>query len=152
MNRILLSVFDVAHNCLFPQFWNDGICDDINNEPECHFDGGDCCNENSHFGLCHDCVCYNFDGFQHSLDNCSEPQLVGDGMCDDLTNTPECQYDQGDCCLDSVLNLYCTHCICYLPYGDEELVYKQIEGSFGVFRQFSVAYLVARSEYKQKGH
>lgn len=40
---------------------------------------------------------YPMDGFNYS--NCSivVPCYVGDGVCDDEHNTPECNYDRGDC-------------------------------------------------------
>ena len=53
--------------CLDPQYdicfnaslMNDGICHDGNNKPECHWDGGDCC-DNGQPGwddYCSDCQC-----------------------------------------------------------------------------------------------
>ena len=33
-------------SCGNPQWFNDGYCDDENNNPGCNFDGGDCCNNN----------------------------------------------------------------------------------------------------------
>ena len=37
---------------------------------------------------------------------------VGDGSCDDGVNIPECNYDNGDCCLPNPLTMYCTLCLC----------------------------------------
>ena len=41
---------------------------------------------------------------------------VGDGFCDDQTNSPECYFDGGDCCVTNVNpnvnNLLCTTCEC----------------------------------------
>ena len=37
---------------------------------------------------------------------------IGDGICDDLTNNMECNYDGGDCCLDPINDLYCSECQC----------------------------------------
>ena len=34
-------------SCGNPQWFNDGYCDDENNNPGCNFDGGDCCNNNN---------------------------------------------------------------------------------------------------------
>ena len=45
--------------------------------------------------------------------NCSNQHWVGDGYCDDVTNNNECNYDGGDCCLDTVNTQYCTECICH---------------------------------------
>ena len=38
---------------------------------------------------------------------------IGDGWCDDVTNTAECGYDGGDCCGDEVDTDYCNECICH---------------------------------------
>lgn len=102
----------------------DAICDFSNNNADCGFDGGDCC----------ECTCVD------SGDNtcgeggtgffCSDPEAaqncgptpsptasptagptaslypdcagylphVGDGYCDELTNNADCEFDGGDCC------------------------------------------------------
>ena len=33
---------------------------------------------------------------------CIHKDWIGDGFCDDLTNTPGCNYDGGDCCLGTI--------------------------------------------------
>ena len=43
---------------------------------------------------------------------CNPSGWVGDGICDDLTNTMQCNYDGGDCCLDPVNTQYCSECQC----------------------------------------
>ena len=43
---------------------------------------------------------------------CNNPNWIGDGYCDDVTNTMECNYDGGDCCLDPVNIQYCSECQC----------------------------------------
>ena len=43
------------------------------------------------------------------------PTLVGDGYCDDVTNTADCNYDGGDCCLDAIQTNFCFNCICLDP-------------------------------------
>ena len=47
----------------------------------------------------------------------SMTQWVGDGICDDITNIFECDYDGGDCCMsDIILEVntdLCTECLCY---------------------------------------
>ena len=40
------------------------------------------------------------------------PIWVGDGYCDDITNIPQCNYDNGDCCGNAVNTKYCLRCIC----------------------------------------
>ena len=52
---------------------------------------------------------YSFSGF------CQYYSLIGDGLCDDETNTEQCDYDGGDCCVDEVLTSYCTLCECLAP-------------------------------------
>ena len=37
---------------------------------------------------------------------------VGDGFCDDATNTESCDYDGGDCCGADVITFTCTQCLC----------------------------------------
>ena len=36
----------------------DGYCDDSTNIKECNYDGGDCCNVNSWYLYCKDCICH----------------------------------------------------------------------------------------------
>ena len=86
-----------------------GYCDDILNNEDCEYDGGDCCG----------CTCV--DGptficgqgwFQCEDPTCLDPNLlaelpdcggnllgVNDGACDAYNNNEECGYDGGDCCL-----------------------------------------------------
>ena len=39
--------------------------------------------------------------------------MRADGHCDDLCNYPEMNFDDGDCCLDTIDNTYCVDCFCY---------------------------------------
>ena len=39
--------------------------------------------------------------------------LVGDGLCDDVTNTNVFEFDGGDCCLQNAIKGDCISCICY---------------------------------------
>ena len=43
---------------------------------------------------------------------CSQPVLVGDGYCNDITNIQQCDFDGGDCCGSCILTDYCTNCSC----------------------------------------
>ena len=36
---------------------SDGLCDDINNNPSCDYDGDDCCGYNVEMHYCYDCNC-----------------------------------------------------------------------------------------------
>jgi hypothetical protein len=51
---------------------------------------------------------------------CLVPQWVSDGTCDDITNTPECDYDGDDCCLDEIDTEYCTDCLCKMYWTEFE--------------------------------
>ena len=85
----------------------------MNNIPECYFDGGDCCDTESSRFFCQDCICYVQE--KTDLGQCSDPDLVGDSFCHDSTNTPECDYDGGDCCQDYLFPIFCQDCLCYKP-------------------------------------
>ena len=43
-----------------------------------------------------------------------------DGFCDDPNNTPECEYDGGDCCGADVSLDFCTQCECLDPNVQQE--------------------------------
>ena len=69
------------------------FCNDETNNPDCNYDGGDCCVVNANTNSCSDCYC-------HFLETCAAGYhpLVGNGFCNDGTNIAECDYDGGDCC------------------------------------------------------
>ena len=48
------------------------------------------------------------------LPPCNYETWVGNGFCDDLANTMECNYDGGDCCGFCVNEEYCNNCECLL--------------------------------------
>lgn len=50
---------------------------------------------------------------QNTTLSCPNTEWSGDQVCDDLTNTLECDFDGGDCCLDSIDDSQCNECICY---------------------------------------
>jgi hypothetical protein len=70
-----------------------GFCNDETNNPDCNYDGGDCCVVNANTTHCSDCAC-------HIQDTCvaGYHPLVGNGFCDPDNNIAECNYDGGDCC------------------------------------------------------
>ena len=37
----------------------------------------------------------------------------GDGYCDDSNNNADCDFDDGDCCLNPVITQFCNECWCY---------------------------------------
>merc|ERR1711976_183948 len=102
-------------NCEIQHWFGDNYCDDENNNPECGYDGGDCCGDNVNTQYCSEFECLEFppettqapDG-----SNCEIPHWFGDNYCDDENNNSECGYDGGDCCGDKVNTMYCSECKC----------------------------------------
>ena len=115
----------------------DGFCNDETNNPECNYDGGDCCGSCVVKQYCSDCECLGGentgndlsspsigDGICHDdnniadcnydgLDCCSvSTDLIGNGFCNDETNNPYCNYDGGDCCLFNPNTEQCSQCLC----------------------------------------
>ena len=39
---------------------------------------------------------------------------IGDAFCNDDANTAQCDYDNGDCCLYNIQDVFCDTCICHL--------------------------------------
>jgi len=99
------------------QWIGDSLCDDQNNNPECDFDGGDCCQEDAADGwdnYCQICKCFDFPETTQAPDgsNCVAPHWFGDNICDDENNNSECGYDGGDCCGNDVNTDFCSECEC----------------------------------------
>ena len=117
-------------------FIGDGVCNDETNIAGCNYDGGDCCGYNITSEHCTECTCIHQEtclaGVNHAfvgdgvcndetnipecdyddLDCCLNPNLVSDGICNDGTNNPDCNYDGGDCCLMNVNTDSCSECNC----------------------------------------
>ena len=50
---------------------------------------------------------------------CPYEFLMNDGICDDKSNTYQCDFDGGDCCRkDSIMDL-CLQCQCFSKYSFE---------------------------------
>ena len=45
------------------------------------------------------------------IPGCDE-EGVGNGLCDDVFNRPECDFDGGDCCLPTINEFHCLKCVC----------------------------------------
>ncbi len=100
-------------DCLFPYFVGDGSCQGIMNTEQCAYDGGDCCLDTLSFS-CSECVldsCHcHITGYSYCNAStngvndvsCEFPQSIGNEVCLSFSNTAECNYDGGDCCLDPV--------------------------------------------------
>jgi hypothetical protein len=78
-----------------------GLCNDETNNPDCNYDGGECCVVNANTNACSECEC-------HLIETCAAGYhpLVGNGFCNDDTNIAECDYDGGDCCGPAVSCTY----------------------------------------------
>lgn len=96
----------------------DRMCDHVNNNEECGYDGGDCCPCDC--DGCSSSSSFNYHaGYVTSLDGgfrCLNPESdcvdrvavmypdcagylsVGNGECDRMNNNEACSYDGGDCC------------------------------------------------------
>ena len=48
---------------------NDGLCDDMNNNEACKYDGGDCCGVNVNRHFCIECKCISKGTFNNYVDN-----------------------------------------------------------------------------------
>ena len=51
---------------------------------------------------------------QFQISVCPFLDLLENGFCNDEANTPDCNYDGGDCCLSYPNKEYCIHCTCHL--------------------------------------
>ena len=104
---LLITIFSHL-GCPHHFLIGDEFCNDLTNNVECNYDGGDCCVDiNNEF--CTDCTCY-------LIENCAAgftPSVVGDGFCNDETNSANCNYDGGDCCGYTVNTDFCSDCICH---------------------------------------
>ena len=71
----------------------DGFCNDETNNPDCNYDGGDCCGSCVVTEHCTDSQCLGGE-----TGNDIPNALIGNGFCNIETNNAECNYDGGDCC------------------------------------------------------
>ncbi|CAM9340740.1 unnamed protein product [Ectocarpus sp. 13 AM-2016] len=92
--------------------FGDGFCDDNNNNEQCGYDGGDCCECTcvvstvwSTESSCTEFACIDptapcaddDDITADAVESCTVDNL-GDGICDTSNNIEICGYDGGDCC------------------------------------------------------
>jgi hypothetical protein len=60
------------------------------------------------------CVCLIKMTCLFTITACEHPSWINDRICDDLSNTEECQFDGGDCCLvDQTITKVCIICLCH---------------------------------------
>ena len=94
-----------------------GRCDPDYNNPECCYDGGDCCEHTCVSTQSYPCGMSGYNCLDTSSPPappapciafpyfCSWPDSVGDGACDgDGNNNEGCCYDGGDCCEHTCVN------------------------------------------------
>ena len=43
-----------------------------------------------------------------------DKKWIGDGICDDEVNLFKCAFDEGDCCLNEIVDTNCYKCICHI--------------------------------------
>jgi len=113
--------------CAKPDWQGDGTCDDMNNLKHCSWDRGDCCGKDVDRDYCDKCECLDPLKQQPSTTTknpaCGASDYVGDNVCDDNNNNAGCNYDGGDCCVETVeggvvIEEHCDKCYCKDPrYG-----------------------------------
>ena len=86
-----------------PDMFGDGYCDRELNNPECEYDGGDCCSSarpdwGKHCGDGCDCLDPRDNPKPANCKNEQFAELAGNDVCNNELNNPECRYDDGDCC------------------------------------------------------
>ena len=119
-----ITTTDIYGGC-YP-YWKvgDGWCDDDANIYICNYGGGDCCGGITDY--CYVCQCigggvpgggWGTTAPPTDSGACYQPSWLGDGYCDDSTNSEVCQYDGGDCCGSNVNSQYCSECLCLDPSG-----------------------------------
>ena len=56
-------ISDEASKCAIQDLYQDGLCDDVNNNAGCYYDGGDCCGCPGEVkaGTCSRCLCFDPD-------------------------------------------------------------------------------------------
>lgn len=112
----------------FVEFIADGDCDDLNNNANCGYDGGDCCPCTCSNGtyVCgdsgYDCqdpsvVCHTSSPTSGDYEDCDGfLNMIADGYCDPQTNNLDCGWDGGDCCPCTCENGTFT-CGAEIPYN-----------------------------------
>ena len=87
----------------------DGFCQDLTNNEECDFDGGECCGSCVNTKYCNDCKCVG-EQIGEVADNNA---FFSNDNCQDELNNAQCNYDGFDCCASyNRNNEYCSQCDC----------------------------------------
>lgn len=116
----------IACGTLVHWYIGDDTCDDNINNEKCYYDHGDCCLNEIDDHKCTECICHE-DGTRHPSrfgttteepNPCADYHYIGDGVCDDSTNNEVCDFDGNDCCIDEIVDYFCSDCICHPPILD----------------------------------
>lgn len=99
-----------SHVCR-PQLIGDRVCHEPCNQEMTQFDGGDCCLPLIVNFYCSKCICHAKQK-THFSRFCLNEFMIGDGICDDGCNGENYNFDSGDCCLTTIIDLNCQHCLC----------------------------------------
>ncbi len=59
--------------------------------------------------------------------------LIGDGVCDEITNVKKCLYDGGDCCREDKNTEICRKCTCLLSVDPEKLAQRMTDNQVGLY-------------------
>ena len=119
----------------------DGFCNDGTNNPECNYDGGDCCGSCVVKQFCSYCQCLEGDNTGNGV---SSPS-IGDGVCHDDNNVADCNYDGGDCC--SIGNNLIGNGFCNIETNNAECNY---DGGDCCGPDVSCKYQLIRVKIKRK--
>lgn len=103
---------ETRHRSIFCHFEDigNGQCNDECNLKAHGYDGFDCCLSTIHDYFCISCICH--------LNNKRHPagctyEMQTDIYCDDVCSTQEFAFDNGECCAETILDDFCTDCLCY---------------------------------------
>ena len=98
-----------------------GYCNDEANNPDCYYDGGDCCKISVNTDYCSECKCYHEETCIAGMN-----PLVQDGFCHDETNNEACNFDGGDCCTSCINSHYCSNCTCFGEVSLDEVLNEEV--------------------------
>ena len=58
--------------------------------------------------------------------------MIGDGICDEITNVERCLFDGGDCCREKKSTPLCKICTCRLNVNKYQLKEQLEQGNFSI--------------------
>ena len=78
----------------------------------------------------------DFEPESFDYSSCNYTDWARDPYCDDVTNNPECNFDNGACCLDNVKKTYCLECECK-GVPSRSLSSNRVDSSYGMLCNFN---------------